>query len=60
MRNHFDNFSGAIALSYFGATVAGFTLNEWSALAALCLSLLLIVQKLWQFVRWLRTPKSPA
>ena len=55
---HFDNITGAVALSYFGANVAGWTINEWSALAALTLSLILIAQKVWQFVRWLR-PKPP-
>jgi len=55
---HFDNFNGAVALSFFGATVAGWSINEWAALAALSYSLLLIAQKIWQFVRWLR-PKPP-
>ena len=32
---HFDNFNGAVALSFLGATVAGWTINEWAALAAL-------------------------
>jgi hypothetical protein len=39
--------------------VAGWTINEWAALAALAYSLLLIGQKVWQFVRWLK-PKPPA
>lgn len=55
---HFDNFNGAVALSFFGATVSGWSINEWAALAALAYSLLLIGQKVWQFVRWLRAPKS--
>ena len=56
---HFDNFNGAVALSYIGATLAGWTIDKWAALAALCYTLLLISQKIWQFVRWLR-PKPPA
>lgn len=56
---HFDNFNVTVAISYFGATVAGWSINEWAALGALAYSLLLIGQKVWQFVRWLK-PKPPA
>lgn len=55
MRNHFDNFNGAVALGYLGATLAGWTINELAAFAALVYSLILIAGKLWQFGRWLRT-----
>ena len=56
---HFDNFNGAVAFGYIGAILAGWSINEWAALAALSYSLLLIAQKIWQFVRWLRH-KPPA
>lgn len=55
---HFDNFNGAVALSFFGATVSGWNINEWAALAALAYSVILIGQKIWTFVRWLK-PKPP-
>jgi len=54
MRNHFDNLNGAVALSFIGATVAGWTIQEWAAAAALFYSLILIGQKVWQGWQWLR------
>lgn len=54
MRNHFDNVNGAAALTYAGATMAGWTINDWAAAAALTYSLILIASKLWQLWRWLR------
>ena len=50
----FDHFNGALALGYVGATLAGWTIDKWAALAALFYSLILIGQKCYQGVRWLR------
>jgi hypothetical protein len=55
MRNHFDNINGGIAISYLGAILAGWTIDKWAAFFALVYSLMLIIGKLWQFGRWLRT-----
>lgn len=51
---HFDHFNGAVALAFLGATLAGWTINDWAALAALIYSLILISQKIYQGVQWLR------
>ena len=56
--HHFDNFNGAVALGFIGATMSGWSINQWAALAALAYSAILIGQKIWTFVRWLK-PKPP-
>ena len=55
MRDHFDHFNGALALSFLGAILAGWTIDQWAALAALVYSVILIGQKVYQGARWLRT-----
>ena len=54
-----DNVNGAAAVGFLGATMAGWTISEWAALAALVYSIILIAQKLWQGLQWLRRRKSP-
>lgn len=50
---HFDHFNGAVALAFLGATLAGWTISDWAALAALVYSLILIGQKIYQGIAWL-------
>lgn len=47
MKEHaFDAANGTIAVSVITATVAGWTIQEWAALAALGYTVILIVDKL--------------
>lgn len=54
MNRSFDHFNGALALSFLGATLAGWSVNEWAALAALVYSMILIGQKAYEGMKWLR------
>lgn len=51
----FDNFNLGLMTAFWGSVLAGWSVSEWAAAAALVYSLMLISQKLWQFARWLRT-----
>ncbi len=55
MRENFDHINGAMALAFLGATLAGWTINDFAALFALIYSVILIGQKAYQGVQWLRT-----
>jgi len=55
MKQHFEHFNGALALSFLGAILAGWTINDYAALAALVYSVILIGQKVYQGAQWLRT-----
>lgn len=55
---HFDHFNGAVALAFLGATLAGWTISDWAALAALVYSLILISQKIYQGMQWLRRRRA--
>lgn len=49
MRNNsLDAVNGSAAVAFLGATIAGWTVQEWAAAAALLYSLLLIADKAWQ------------
>lgn len=60
MLDRIENVNGTAALAFVGATMAGWSINEWAAFAALCYSLILIAGKLWQGIKWLRARKSSA
>jgi len=47
----YDNAHGVVALSFVGATLAGWTIQEWAALAALIYTLVLLGEKLFRFWR---------
>ena len=47
----FDAVNGTAAASLILATVAGMTLQEWAALAALVYSLFLIAEKIYTWVQ---------
>lgn len=52
-RELLDTANGAAAGSFVVGTLAGWTIQEWAACAALVYSLLLIVDKLWSlWQRW--------
>lgn len=55
MRNHFDNFNLGLMTAFWSSIMAGWTIDKWAALAALVYSLILIGQKAWQGLQWLRT-----
>jgi hypothetical protein len=51
--NSLDAINGSAALTFVGATVAGWTIQEWAAAAALVYSLILIADKfgIWAPIR---------
>lgn len=53
MKSQFDAANATAAATLIGATMAGWTIQEWAALAALLYTLLLIADKLWSlYVKW--------
>jgi hypothetical protein len=55
--NAFDAGHGVAALSFVTATLAGWTIQDWAAFAALLYSLMLIAQKAYQW--WLQWRSRP-
>jgi hypothetical protein len=53
----FDAVNGTAAITFVAATVAGMTLQEWAALAALVYSLLLIAEKVYTWYGRIRGRK---
>lgn len=54
----FDAVNGTAAASFIGATLAGWSINEWAAAAALAYTLLLIADKAWTlWKRWRESRK---
>ena len=56
-RELIDTANGAAATSFVAGTLAGWTIQEWAAAAALIYSLLLIADKVWTLWQRFRARK---
>lgn len=58
--NAFEATHGGAAIAFLTATLAGWTVQEWAAFAALVYSLLLIIQRLYMWVQaWRKARATP-